>query len=190
MRFGASGPWCLCSSSFLGHLFITSQMWGRRRREDSSHSHWELEKKVLPSCQMHLPSAECFTARLVCQVIVEQCGHFCCSLSASVFCPMLLEGSSLVEINTPRESSPEFIIPRPGISLGNARAVYLASKQRGKGSGDLVATNQLFIFCGESFKCEGALTQKKEQSNVLKSTAFHLQKVLFSACLWNLSQMF
>lgn len=118
--------------------------------------------------------------------LVEQCGHFCCSLSASVFCPMFLEGNSLVDINTPRESNPEFIIPRPGISLENARGVYLPSKAEGKiqrGSGELVATNQLFIFCGESFKCEGALTQKKEQSNVLKSTAFHLQKVLFSTCL-------
>lgn len=59
-----------------------------------------------------------------------------------------------------------------------------------RGSGELVATNQLFIFRGESVKCEGALTQKKERSNVLKSSAFNLQKVLFSTCLRNLSQMF
>lgn len=114
-------------------------------------------------------------------------------LSASVFCPVFLEGSSLVEINTPRESSPEFIISGPGISLENARGVYLTSKQKKKGGEaveNLLPPTSSSFFCGQSFKCEGALTQKKEQSNVLKSTAFHLQKVLFSTCLWNLSQMF
>lgn len=59
------------SRSLLEHLFSTSQMWGRRRREDSSHSHWELEKNALPSCQMHLPSVLCFTASLACQVITR-----------------------------------------------------------------------------------------------------------------------
>lgn len=52
----------VCSSSFLAHLFSTSQMWGKRRREDSSHSLWELEKKVLPV-------VVCFTSHLACQVI-------------------------------------------------------------------------------------------------------------------------
>lgn len=32
----------------------------------------------------------------------------------------------------PKESSPEFITPRPGISLANARGGYLPSKAEGK----------------------------------------------------------